>query len=489
MLESRLIEHLKVLNAQESLDFLRYAKAMAEYEKDIPEDTLLLVKYLTKHIKDEDKLIKKTVYKNIFPKETWKDGRLEKLMSYALRLFKNYILFKNYSNENAEINEGLALAIFYRKNVNHKLFELNNKLLQKLNENIELPNNNDFLNHFLIEKETFIYKSENNTRRENLNLPETIFALDTFYLIERLELILISLAQNQFIPFDSGENVSTLDYVVALANHQAYRENIVIQLFIKAIQLQTSNDKAKSDDIFKFLVVAIEKNIEKINSNAISLFGTIVRNYCVRQYSQGRKEFLAYSFDIFKFQLEAGLLYKNNKITAATMQNIIINAAKLKKYDFVKQFLIEHKDKITGTQQPELVWQYNMSLYYFEIGDFQEAQATLPNYLDLDDTFYTLAARRVEIKILFETENNSKYDILGNKIDAFKNYLYESKKNNRIAEHIININNNFIDLLKQIRSTIKKDKERIEKLLQKLEESNAIAEREWLQEKLEALKM
>jgi hypothetical protein len=169
------------------------------------------------------------------------------------------------------------------------------------------------------------------------------------------------------------------------------------------------------------------------------------------------------------------------------MQNIIINAVKLKKYDFVQQFLENHKDKIIGTSLPDLIWQYNFAFYHFEIGQYKMAYDNLPNYLDLEDTYYILAARRLEIKILYHTEENSRYDTLGNKLDAFKNFLFESNKNKRISENIFNMNNDFVDLLKQIRGTIGKDHARIERLKEKYHITPSIAEREWLWERLEAL--
>jgi hypothetical protein len=185
--------------------------------------------------------------------------------------------------------------------------------------------------------------------------------------------------------------------------------------------------------------------------------------------------------------LRFGVLYQDNKLRASTLQNIVTTAIKLKALDFVYDFLMQHKDLISGTFQPKQVWDYNYALYHFEKKEFSTASALLPNYLDLEDTFYVLAARRLEIKILFETENNAKYDTLSYKLDAFKNYLFEGKKNQKISEILFEANNNFVDLLKQIRGTIAKDQDRIEKLVQKLEGKTIYAEREWFSEKLTML--
>lgn len=488
MYESKLVEHLKVLNDSEFSDFLRFVKAMTEYEKDIPEETFKLVKYIFKYINDADsnKLHREVVYKHVYDNQAWKNGKIEKIMSSALKVFKNYVDFKLANEDKSEIDTLLPLTAFYRNRKMHKLFALNIKQLKKYEQEIIKPDSKNYLEKYDIESEICKYQTEFNNRKEDLNLPETIIALDIFYLTQRLDLILTALTQNQYIPFHIEPNTeSTLSQVLNLASHPIYQENLLIQLYKKSIELQIEKEEAASDIIFQEFSNLLEKAYDKINFNKFSHFCTILRNYCTKQYNKGRNSFLYTNFELFKIHLKQNVLYADDKIRASTMQNIVVASLKLKEFDFVKLFLQEHKAKITGTLQPELVWEYNMAFYYFETKKHKEALEILPNYLDLDDFYYILAARRLEIKILSETESNSKYDTVGNKIDAFKNFLFESKKNNRISELIFNMNNDFTDMVKQIRNTIKNDKEKINKLILKIEQNQAVAEREWLLQKLQ----
>jgi hypothetical protein len=486
MLDSRLFEHIKVLNSLESANFLRFAQAMIDFEKDIPNETYLLLKYFFKHINNEKKLSKEVAYAAIYPNETWKSVRIEKLMSYALRLFKKYIIFKQGNEADEDFIQNLGMSTFYKEHKMHKLFELNAKQLVKYKESSDIKKENHYYNIYLIENQIYEYKNEFNTRKENLNLPETIFALDSFYLIKRLDFSLTSLIQNQYIPFDSDKSIlGTLDYVIALASHPAYIGNNLVQLYLKAIQLQIED---RCDIIFDSFANSLEREREQINPISFALFCTVARNYCTRQYNKGRNEFLKTLFTLFQKHLSYGVLYSEGGIRAAAMQNIVMTSLKLGEYEFVKSFLLEHEHKIIGTLQADLVWKYNFATYYFEVKEFEKANQFMPNYLDLHDTYYSLSARRLEIKILYEMDINPKHDTLGYKIDAYKNFLFESKKNKRISEPIFNMNNDFIDLLKQIRTTIPKDSKRVEKLTFKLEEIASVAEREWLLEKLEKMK-
>jgi hypothetical protein len=407
-------------------------------------------------------------------------------MTNAMTLLKNYISYTYHIGK--EINDNLALSDFYRSKKHSKFFETNKRNLDKLYESIEKPQTTDFLNQYFICRELFYFKTENNTRRENLYLPETIYALDVYYLIERLDLGLKAIIQNQYIPFDANNSIkNALNFVIELAKHPTYQQNTLIQLYLQAIELQTNQNCENTDYFLQTFTTLIEQNINILHIKHLVLFCSIARAYCTKQYNNGRNEFLVPLFELHTRQLDMGVLYLEGKIRASTMQNIIINAVKLKKYDFVQQFLENHKDKIIGTSLPDLIWQYNFAFYHFEIGQYKMAYDNLPNYLDLEDTYYILAARRLEIKILYHTEENSRYDTLGNKLDAFKNFLFESNKNKRISENIFNMNNDFVDLLKQIRGTIGKDHARIERLKEKYHITPSIAEREWLWERLEAL--
>lgn len=488
MLESRLLEHLKALDAEECNDFLRFAKSMFSYAKDTPEETYALLKYLLKNIDSEDKLRKEIVYKNIFPNQAWKNGKIEKLMSAALNLLKTHIQYRKYIGN--DFNEILAMSEFYRKKQLHKLYEQSSKQLLQYKEENTIVDTKMMYNLFLVEEEAFNYQSDFFTRKGDMNLPQTIFTLDTYYLVERLLMSLNALIQNRYSPFDEKEKgvAATIDYVLTLASHPDYQNNQLIQLLIDAINLQRKGENFDRREVFINFEKKLNASKDFIDKEHYTTFCIIVRSYFTQQYNRGNIEVLPILFELFAKHLSEGVLYIDNFIRASVLQNIIINALKLKKTDFVKTFLAEHKGRISGTKQPDLVWEYNLAFYYFEIGNYQNAADTLPNYLELDDMYYAIAARRLEIKVHIELDSNSKYDLVGNKIDAFKNYLFESKKHTRISEQVFNMNNDFVDFVKQLRNTLKGDARRVEKLAQKFEQSPSIAEREWLSEKINGLK-
>ncbi|MCB0643632.1 MAG: hypothetical protein KDC44_18420, partial [Phaeodactylibacter sp.] len=94
-----------------------------------------------------------------------------------------------------------------------------------------------------------------------------------------------------------------------------------------------------------------------------------------------------------------------------------------------------------------------------------------------------LAARRLEIKILYELQS----PILESKIEAFKVYIFRLSQT-KLPDKPKEGNNNFLDLLRQvIHPKTYHNPERAQKLLDKLAEKKVVAERDWLEAKLAAL--
>ena len=110
-----------------------------------------------------------------------------------------------------------------------------------------------------------------------------------------------------------------------------------------------------------------------------------------------------------------------------------------------------------------------------------EAERLLGQY-NFREMFYKLAARRLELKLYFETAS----PLLDARLDAFKIFVHEQKS--ILPPDKIAPNNHFADLLRQIVAPKTLGNiTRIRKIQENLTVKKAVAEREWLAEKLEAL--
>ena len=82
------------------------------------------------------------------------------------------------------------------------------------------------------------------------------------------------------------------------------------------------------------------------------------------------------------------------------------------------------------------------------------------------------------MKIYYELNS----DLLPYKIDAFKMYL--SRASQKVISSLTREQNtNFVNILFQISTTAKGDKARAQRLIQRIQDKQSIADREWLLEK------
>jgi hypothetical protein len=126
------------------------------------------------------------------------------------------------------------------------------------------------------------------------------------------------------------------------------------------------------------------------------------------------------------------------------------------------------------------LYRINRALYLFALQEFEQALEVLPE--KVDEVVYHLMARRLEIKIYYETQS----ELLQYKLDAFKMYVSRASKK-FLSDNLRKRNADFVNLLYQIMQSPPGDPARFERLLQRVETKKWAADRDWLLEKVREL--
>lgn len=234
-------------------------------------------------------------------------------------------------------------------------------------------------------------------------------------------------------------------------------------------------------------LTSYKSNVLKLNAgdfphSSLIVFHNCLRNYIVGRYNKGDNTALSELLNLIKDHAEQSTIYQEGgNIPASTLQSAITVALKLGDYEWAISFLEQHRYRIVGADDTEAIYQFNLANCLFHKGGYYEAERLLANY-NFRELFYKLAARRLEIKLYYETKS----PLLDARLDAFKILIHEHKS--ILTADKIDPNNHFIDLLRQILAPkTLGNQERIKGLIEKLENKKAVAEREWLKEKLEAM--
>ncbi len=484
MYNSKLVTTLKSLKEEEleRLDlFLRSPYFNPEYNQL---DLHHLWNYLRKGLTDEKEeyFDRATVYHAVFEQQQVYKSKLEKLMSQLYAQLRSFLIYEQIQAGMSESHELLHLLEAFGERRLTKQFDLAHKKLQKLSATSSFDSSEYLYEYFSLEKKVASFQIIDNNRRTNLKLPDLHFHLDAYYLLQKLELACQLLNRHIFIvPTKYGDSLKHLDLMISQLSEK-HQQIPILALYLGAYQLLKSLVDDSETDYFETFNELLDKYRKNISYEQEKILQTFNRNYIVHKYQKVSHSYLPQVFQLYREHLAAGFMYQDGLILLSSFTNIVISGLRYGEIDWVFNFIQEHRNRLLGLKNADIVIQYNLAQYYFYARDYDQAlQHLAPTY---EDQFYKVAARRYELKILYEQES----ELFDSKLDAFKMFIYRLPKS---SVHFKNkmANKRFLGLLRQMRRTnTYKNDSRIDKLLEKTRAPEYLADKEWIIEKLEAMR-
>ena len=169
------------------------------------------------------------------------------------------------------------------------------------------------------------------------------------------------------------------------------------------------------------------------------------------------------------------ILLENGVLPHYTYKNILMAALKSEEYEWAENFLNEFKKNLPE-QDRENIYNYNLAIYYFRIGNYDEAM-TLLQIVNLNDVLYNLDARRLLARIYFE---KNEFQVLQSHIESSKVYLHRHKDIGYHHDMYVN----FFRFLEKLQKISLRDAKAKTILRGEITNTQLLAEREWLIQKL-----
>lgn len=273
----------------------------------------------------------------------------------------------------------------------------------------------------------------------DIRLQKALEKLDRFYLTQKLQLGCEVLNRRRIVNTAyEPELLEELATYLRGAESDLAQEP-VIQLYTLVLELL----KETSDEAFDQLIGALENNQELLSKGTGLAMYSYAQNYCIRQINKGRKEFLETLFLLYQQMLtNQFLLEEDGSLAHWNYKNITTVALRLKKFNWVNEFLEKFKMKLKDDIR-ESVYHYNLAAANYEQTDYKAALKLLQQ-TDFTDVHYDLSARSMILKIYYEIEDD---DALGYAIQAFEVFL---RRNKSISKDHYLIHKNLIRYLKKI---------------------------------------
>jgi tetratricopeptide (TPR) repeat protein len=416
-------------------------------------------------------------YAFIYPNKNFVKGKVEVLMSKLHQLAKQFAA--QITDVVFTAPEPLRLAAFY---LDRNLPNRAETILEKLRTEQSKQTVHDagfWATRFLTEWQTHQLDTlrQNNHAHESLN--ETIRALHHGYLLMALDLLnnLFFSSRKSNIDDSFAELVAEgIPASIAIAD---LAEEPVLRLLTKGFEFVRAPERHGQASIEQVLE-DLERHADQLPRDVSRTLFAYLRNHCTWRYNHGETDFAPMLMTLFKSGLESGLLFEDgNQIQASTLLNLVQTGLVCREFDWVKQALERCRNQIVGVPNPTEFFHYNLANYHYYLGEYDTALDLLRD--SSDNLFSGLMARKLELKIYYETDS----PLLDSKMDNFKLFIFRQGKKN-LTENVFQMNNTFIDLLRRMTaSDMTGNRSKAEKLRKQLEETPLVAERKWLLEMLE----
>ncbi len=482
MINSQLIDLLQHFTPAELHELSAFVASPYFNRGAFVAETSMLLAFIEKAQPDfsQSNLERRTAYRAVFPKSAFVEGKLDKVMSELHLLAKEFVSVHQYVQPENEFQRLLDQMTFYRTRGLDNRFENLKQRLLKQQQDTPYQDHTFFHRAFLLDYEIHKHQNLHNQKRGDINIPTTLESLDSYYFFLKIELLSHYLLQQKVTQLEMPPAVLqtiresklpdryTDAYPVLRISHKIFllleKESAAVQEFEEAHNLLRQHEAEIEPALLRFYL-------------------TYIRNLCVWLYNSGQVDLLPVLFKLQKDHLARGYLYYDyyeNKISPSAFLSVCNTAFKLKEYDWVKGFISDHEGRIMGDNDTHDYCRLLQANYWFALKDYDQALAILPPaFQDLD---YHLYARRLELKIYYESGS----DLLPYKMEAFKMYI--SRASHKVLAPLKKeTSSNFVNLLFQLYAVAKGDTTRAQRILQRVQEKQRLAERDWLMEKASGL--
>lgn len=426
---------------------------------------------------DSAELQKDQLYKKVFSDESPVFNKLEKLASQTLKLARRFVQFEALEKLRTEAFDQYLLGLFFLDKSMQEEYEHVHLKLQPWKETRSKWSHWEYCVNWLVEENFMRYQSEYFQKKDNRYLMHSISAIEDLYLSERNFYTSLLLSTNQMVPSFAENELAYLVNALQYPAQASYFSTAVSQLFkqVNTLLISTTTDL---QTVTNFIALLREHgpDINPLHLNHLEVFAI---NYCVKRNGEDRR-FLPLLYSLLKQRVESKRTFYEGRISASEFLSIVKTGLVCRDFEWVKAFMEENKDKITGSPNPEELYRYNLANYLFYTKQYDQALDILLR-VGYDELQYKISAKVLEIKILYETES----EVLPAKIDAAKIFFYREKSLSpqRKEQYC-----GFADFMRRlIRPQTAVNEDRIKKLKEELQAPPSIAERYWVEEKLDEL--
>ena len=403
---------------------------------------------------------------------TMKDARWRKYVSDLLRLCMDYLAYKNYESKPMQRAQNLMEAVERRKI--KPLFKYSIKQGARAKEDSITESPQFYLNDYLIELFNYELTESELQRGQKSNLEKISNSLDIFYIAEKFRIG--SLAKTQEGVMKVKYNIGFLDTL--------NRSSLIKASSYPAIKIyhaiyNTASEEQNDEAYFELKTQLLLNRDGFLKKDLWDAYKSGL-NYCGRKIKLGDKNFIKEFFDLFQEIDEQKLYLADGELSPWLFKNAITIALRLKKYDWVEEFITRSREHLPISFRDNAVT-FNLAKIAWYKKDWDKVIELL-RYVEYEDFSYNLNSKMFLLLTYFDTHE---IELFESTVDSFQTYLRRHKKNlaKNTQEHYLN----FTKLISKLHKS-RYDKTKVDKFAFELGHTKNTAARNWFHEKIAELR-
>ncbi|MCP4441679.1 MAG: hypothetical protein GY810_22465 [Aureispira sp.] len=479
MKNSKLIQLLSMLTSRELTRFEDYVYSPFFNKHN---ELRKLCSYLIKQapeFRQERKLHKERIYKHLYGAKPFDNNMFYSLFSKLLKLLHEFLIHIEWQQWERQ------QQIFLMRELRKRLQFRHQAVAQKRYEQAAKPNYVEdlYLEEYWLHKELDLQFVTKGGRVYDSNLQQKNDYLDLFYITEKLKTACDMINRNTIIGTDYQYPLLE-ELLVHIKKVPQYAELPVIKIYQLILNLLLKPDE---ETIYADLIQFVVEHNNSFSDEDLRAVYIYALNYCATRINKGQIRYYKESLYLYKQLLGRRLIYVDGYLPAGHYKNILTTAVRTKDFEWAEEFIEERKKDLAPSIR-ENSYRYNLAFFHHATHQYDKALQALHN-VDFVNLSYALGAKIIQIKSYYELDE---YEALLSAIEAFTVFLRRSKK---IAAYQRQANLNFLKLtgrLCKLREQVgiisnKKYEHKYEELKKGLLELNPVANKDWLENCLNAL--
>lgn len=474
MLNSPLLETLRLLEDKEWQQLDRFVHSRFFSHPDNASGVIALFELIKRYapgFDHKEALSKKQIAAALGQSEQY----VSKVTSGLHAVVRRFLGWTYQTELSHEFYEQLGLLQFYRKKeLPLKFKSTADKVQGQLDAAMDKTNTESLFQQFLLNAKKSEWMQDYQPIQD-INLLQTLHYLDSYYLLQKAQIVFNLILKNQNAAFQSIDYFPFLGYVKNILAEQS-EPNPLLQLYYEAILLLLDQDDSNFEH-FQALLQHHHSSLAQYDYHSLS---SLERQIILQKFNAGAIHLLKEVFSLYKRHLEHGLIQVEGKLPATSFANIVRYACRCGELMWVEHFLDQYQaEQLIGINNPQDFYRLYFAYFLITKGNLDEAEHNLS--LDFEDSIRKVDARCLELMVLYQKQSS----LLEYKIESFRKMVRNTVGLPEIRRN--GFHNFALVLRKMTNPDLKRNDKRIDKLVTEIQ-NTPTSESFWLIEQLKQLK-